>query len=192
MPHETATREIHLHAVRIIAQQGSQGAIDALLEVLRGNADFRSTLASETLVAAGDAAIPGLESLLEDEDEWIRWRATLCLSRIASKACLPALEQALLDDSPNVAWVAASGLSRLGAEAAPDVLRSVLNHRLSSATIRSLHYYADHLSPKSTFRELVIATAGPASGAATLTAIDHVLGQITQRRAGVAVTNVPS
>jgi len=176
-----ADPEVRVEAVRLLAGHASAQVLPALLDVLRTTFDVRETLAAEALVELGGAAVPGLTALFDHEDARIRWRAALCLAKIATPATQPGLLKALHDDSPDVAWVAADGLLALGADATVAVLRSYLPQPLTSGTSRALHHYAEHAAPARVFRPLVAATAGSGVGASTLTAVAEALDQLERR-----------
>jgi HEAT repeat protein len=173
-----ADAEVGIEAVRLLLKHLSPQTLPAFLDVLETAFDLRETLASEALVELGAASVPGLAGLLAHQDARVRWRATMCLTRLAEKGyaeTLSALLQALHDDSPDVAWVAADGLLALGPDVSVSVLRSVLGARLTPATIRALHLYSERASPRSVFRPLAGATRGTALDPATLAAVDKAL-----------------
>ncbi len=170
--------EVRMEAVRLLAKYPSARSVPALLELLRNAFDARETIASEALATIGAPAVSGLTEMLDNQDQRIRWRAARCLTKIAENGeakSLKALLKALHDDSPDVAWVAADGLLALGPAVQLDVLRSVLNERLTPGISRALQHYADHSSPRRTFQPLIQATRGSATGTATLVAIEQVL-----------------
>ena len=170
--------EVRLEAVRLLAKHPSRQALPALLDLLATAFDLRETLAAEALVELGDAAVQGLTGLLDHEDSRVRWRAARCLTKIAEEGetkTLRGLLKAFHDDSPHVAWVAADGLIALGPGVAIDVLRSVLAQRLTPVTVRALHHYAEHVSPRRVFQDLIGATSGSATGSASLLATENAL-----------------
>lgn len=167
--------EVRLDAVRLLAKNPSRQTLPALLDVLATANDLRASIASDALVEIGEAAVPGLTRLLSNEDASVRWRAALCLKKIATPETLSGLLRALHDDSPDVAWVAADGLLMLGTPVSVSVLRSVLGQRLNPVTTRALRHYAEHASPVRLFKPIVDATSGTATGSATLLAVEKTL-----------------
>ena len=178
--------EIRLDATRFLAKNASKQTLQPLLDVL-ANApgaslqakvdsrdSLRGSIAADALVEIGEAAVPGLTRLLSDADTSVRWRATLCLKKIGTPETLPGLLKALHDDSPDVAWIGADGLLMLGPSVQINVRRSVLSQPVTGVTLRALRHYAEHSSPRRTFKPLVDATAGSGSSAALL-AVETVL-----------------
>jgi HEAT repeat protein len=170
--------ELGVEALRLLINHPSPATLPALLEALESRFDARETVAAEGLVDAGAAGVPGLTSLLEHEDQRIRWRAARCLTRIARNGhpeTLPALLRAFHDDSPDVDWVAADGLLALGPTASVPMLRSVLAEPLTGGTIKALRLYAQKASPAQVFRPVADATRRSGDGTATLVAVDKAL-----------------
>ncbi len=175
-------KDVQVGALFLLSDSASAQTVDELIDVLTRTHDFRSTIASEALARVGKRAVPGIAKLLDESDTTIRWRATICLSRINDPVTKAPLLKALHDDSPNVAWVAADGLLNLGPEVSIDVLRSILNEPLDGSVIRALHHYSEHASPASIFRKVEQATAGLGVGASALTAVSEALEKLETRK----------
>jgi HEAT repeat protein len=71
-------------------------------------------LAAAALIAAGDAAVPGLIRTLENGSQAARALAARCLAAIGDKRAIPALYAALDSDSAVVEYWAAEGLEKMG------------------------------------------------------------------------------
>lgn len=180
--HETLRRvvlgsdkEVAVEALHIVARQPSSAAHGLLADVLVHTSDFRASIASSELIRAGAAAIPSLEALLDSTDRNVRWRAVSTIVAIDGRESLGCLMRALHDDSVDIAWLAADGLLKLGQPVQVDVLRSVLKQHISVATARALRHYAEHSSPRRTFKPILDATQGLASLSAIPAAIEAVL-----------------
>ena len=172
--------ELRIEAVRLLARIPASTVLPLLLELLATTGDIRATIAAEALVGHGKAAVSGLTAMLDDEDQAVRWRAALCLAKIAAEdeSALPGLLKAFHDDSPNVAWVAADGLLAMGPSVAKDVLRSVIAVPFGWVTIRALHHYAEHAAPARVFRQVHKETGELASGAVALASVGEALKEL--------------
>ena len=83
--------------------------------------------ATEALSNIGEDAVPALIQALQDQDEWVRSRATLALGRIGGGAedAVPALMQTLQDKDVYVRKYAASALGSIG-EGAIDAVPALI------------------------------------------------------------------
>jgi len=116
------------------------GQIPGLVSRLRSKHGEERHHARLGLVRLGDAAVPFLAVLLEDDRWRVRREAAKALAAIASPATTDPLIRALHDESSSVRWVAAEGLVGLGPCALEGLLRELIHHG-SSLRFRSAAHH---------------------------------------------------
>ena len=131
-------RRIALRALsaRVAAAVPSARFLNCLEEGLRADADVERRSASmELLGAAGRAAIPRLEALVEDHNVGVRRLAVDALGLVRLPETLPLLERASRDSEPAVRAASVEAIGRLGGPQALAVLLRVIDESREVASV---------------------------------------------------------
>jgi HEAT repeat protein len=102
--------------------------------------------ARKSIVSLGHQAVPGLLSLLNDRNQWVRWEAVKALSQIQDVASVDGLINALNDKMFDVRWIAAEGLIAIGNKSVGALLRALIDNPDSVWIREGAHHVFHDLS----------------------------------------------
>jgi hypothetical protein len=102
--------------------------IPSLIDALSGRTQMAPWKARETLVAAGQIAVPALTGALTGDRAEMRWEAAKALSELHDPASAGALVSALENHDGSVRWIAAEALTWLGSETLDSLLHALLKN----------------------------------------------------------------
>lgn len=138
---EVTVRLAALYALEELEEDAAQ-AVDALIKALQDTDPFVRWAAVRVLgkmaPKAAAAAVPGLASVLADENGDVRVTAAAALERYGreAKAAVPALAKAAGGDEAEMSLLAIRALSAIGPEAAPAVPALAKALSAPAATVR--------------------------------------------------------
>ena len=99
--------------------------VERLLAELGGGDGMARKRARETLVLAGDPAVPRLQALLASADKSARWQGAKALGAVVDPGSVDLFVKLLDDPESDIRWLAATGLIELGPRSIRPVLQSL-------------------------------------------------------------------
>lgn len=133
----------------------SQPNVDQLLAALGGKDARERHKVRDALVEIGAAAVPGLITALNDNQQQIRWEAAKTLAQIADPAAADALIQSLGDEDMDVRWVASEAMIALNRDAVKPLLNRLTKSQVSQELYKSAHHVFRDLSKRSDLGHLL-------------------------------------
>ena len=124
----------------------SKPNVDQLLAALAGKDVVERQKARNSLVEIGAAAVPGLITALDANQQHVRWEAAKTLTEIADPTAADALVQALGDEDTDVRWVAGEAMIALKRDAVKPLLNSLTKSQDSEGLYKSAHHVLRDLS----------------------------------------------
>jgi HEAT repeat protein len=116
--------DVRQESIRSIGEIGTDAAREVLTQTATAPGDLalRKSAIQELGRTFGDAALPALEALLQDEDEAVRNNAVKAISRMDSPAATALLQSAASSDmSPTVRMQAEAALASRGTNSGSSV-----------------------------------------------------------------------
>jgi HEAT repeat protein len=113
--------------------------LNDLFTHLRSSDGVARKRSRETLVLAGDAAVPGLHTLLGDPDKQVRWEAVKALAAVRDPGSLDIMLKVLDDPDSDLRWLAATGLIDLGPRVVRPVLQSLGHAEVTRGRLQMGH-----------------------------------------------------
>jgi HEAT repeat protein len=113
--------------------------LNDLFAHLHGSDGMARKRSRETLVLAGEAAVPGLHALLGDPDKQVRWEAAKALAAVRDPGSLDVLLKVLDDPDSDLRWLATTGLIDLGPRVVRPVLQSLGHPEVTRGRLQMSH-----------------------------------------------------
>ena len=126
----------------------SQPNVDQLLAALGDKDGLSRQKARKSLVEIRAAAVPGLITALDNNQQQVRWEAAKTLTEIADPAAADALVQALGDEDGDVRWVASEAMIALNRDAVKPLLNRLTKSQVSEELYKSAHHVFRDLSKR--------------------------------------------
>ena len=118
----------------------SEPNVDQLLAALAGKDVVERQKARNSLGEIGAAAVPGLITALDANQQHVRWEAAKTLTEIADPTAADALVQALGDEDTDVRWVAGEAMIALKRDAVKPLLNSLTKSQDSEGLYKAAHH----------------------------------------------------
>jgi uncharacterized protein (DUF302 family) len=130
-------------------------AIQSLIMDLSSRDDTVRVHSRESLVKAGNRAVPQLIEALQHPQHWVRWEAAKALGEIGDPKAAPALVESLEDEEFDVRWLAAIGLIGMNFKGLKPLLQA-LTKKGDSILLREGAHHVIHDLAKGALRKYLV------------------------------------